>query len=116
MFFFNETAATEIYNLSLHDALPILIEMRIGKEYDELSEEVRGFLTSKWHPGGDEDRYPSKEEAGQFRDGATAKGYLRRSIPNQYGGRENLEAISFLKQFNEQVHLQYPGTLTVAEE
>ncbi|MCH8840321.1 MAG: 1,4-alpha-glucan branching protein GlgB [Planctomycetes bacterium] len=37
-------------------------------------------------------------------------------IPNQYGGRENLEAISFLKQFNEQVHLQYPGTLTVAEE
>ena len=37
-------------------------------------------------------------------------------IPNQYGGRENLEAISFLKEFNEQVHLQYPGTLTVAEE
>ncbi|MCG8449078.1 MAG: 1,4-alpha-glucan branching enzyme, partial [Pirellulales bacterium] len=30
-------------------------------------------------------------------------------IPNQYGGRENLEAISFLKEFNEQVHLQYPG-------
>ncbi len=37
-------------------------------------------------------------------------------IPNQYGGRENLEAISFLKEFNEQVHLQYPGTLTIAEE
>ena len=37
-------------------------------------------------------------------------------IPNQYGGRENLDAISFLKEFNEQVHLQYPGTLTVAEE
>jgi 1,4-alpha-glucan branching enzyme len=37
-------------------------------------------------------------------------------IPNQYGGRENLEAISFLKEFNEQVHLQYPGVLTVAEE
>ena len=37
-------------------------------------------------------------------------------IPNQYGGRENLEAISFLKEFNEQVHLQFPGTLTVAEE
>jgi 1,4-alpha-glucan branching enzyme len=37
-------------------------------------------------------------------------------IPNQYGGRENLDAISFLKEFNEQVHLQYPGVLTVAEE
>jgi 1,4-alpha-glucan branching enzyme len=37
-------------------------------------------------------------------------------IPNQYGGRENLEAISFLKEFNEQVHGQYPGVLTIAEE
>ncbi|MEX2113509.1 MAG: 1,4-alpha-glucan branching protein GlgB [Pirellulales bacterium] len=37
-------------------------------------------------------------------------------IPNEFGGRENLQAISFLKEFNEQVHLQYPGTLTVAEE
>ncbi len=37
-------------------------------------------------------------------------------IPNEFGGRENLKAISFLKEFNEQVHLQYPGTLTVAEE
>jgi 1,4-alpha-glucan branching enzyme len=37
-------------------------------------------------------------------------------IPNQYGGRENLEAISFLKEFNEQVHQQHPGTLTIAEE
>jgi 1,4-alpha-glucan branching enzyme len=37
-------------------------------------------------------------------------------IPNQYGGRENLEAISFIKEFNEQVHGQYPGVLTIAEE
>ena len=37
-------------------------------------------------------------------------------IPNQYGGRENLEAISFIKEFNEQVHLQFPGALTIAEE
>ncbi len=37
-------------------------------------------------------------------------------IPNQYGGRENLAAIDFIKEFNEQVHLQYPGVLTVAEE
>jgi len=37
-------------------------------------------------------------------------------IPNRYGGRENLEAIDFLRRFNEEVHLQYPGALTVAEE
>ncbi|MEX0794596.1 MAG: 1,4-alpha-glucan branching protein GlgB [Pirellulaceae bacterium] len=37
-------------------------------------------------------------------------------IPNQYGGRENLAAIDFLKQFNEQSHLQHPGVLTIAEE
>ncbi len=37
-------------------------------------------------------------------------------IPNEYGGRENLSAIAFLKQFNEQTHLQYPGVLTIAEE
>jgi 1,4-alpha-glucan branching enzyme len=37
-------------------------------------------------------------------------------IPNQYGGRENLEAIGFVKEFNEQVHIQFPGAMTVAEE
>ncbi len=37
-------------------------------------------------------------------------------VPNKFGGRENLEAISFLKEFNEQVHQHYPGTMTVAEE
>jgi 1,4-alpha-glucan branching enzyme len=37
-------------------------------------------------------------------------------IPNRFGGRENLEAIEFFKKFNEEVHLQYPGVLTVAEE
>ncbi len=36
--------------------------------------------------------------------------------PNCFGGRENLEAIDFLKKFNEEVHLQYPGALTIAEE
>jgi 1,4-alpha-glucan branching enzyme len=36
-------------------------------------------------------------------------------IPNQYGGRENLEAIEFLRRFNELVH-QVPGAVTIAEE
>src|SRR5229473_348437 len=37
-------------------------------------------------------------------------------IPNQFGGRENLEAVDFLKRFNEVVHLEYPDALTFAEE
>ncbi|MDZ4821341.1 MAG: 1,4-alpha-glucan branching protein GlgB [Planctomycetota bacterium] len=37
-------------------------------------------------------------------------------IPNEYGGRENLAAISFIKEFNEQSHMQFPGVLTIAEE
>ncbi len=36
-------------------------------------------------------------------------------IPNEYGGNENLEAIEFLRRFNEQVH-KVPGAITVAEE
>ena len=37
-------------------------------------------------------------------------------IPNQFGGRENLAAISLIKEFNEQVHSHFPGVLTIAEE
>ncbi len=36
--------------------------------------------------------------------------------PNQYGGRENLEAISFFKDFNTMIHGDFPGAITVAEE
>ena len=37
-------------------------------------------------------------------------------IPNAFGGRENLEAISFLKRLNEIVYEKFPDILTVAEE
>ncbi len=37
-------------------------------------------------------------------------------IANQYGGREHLEAIDFLRQLNEAVYAEEPGTLTIAEE
>ena len=37
-------------------------------------------------------------------------------LPNEYGGRENLAAISFLRKMNEVVHGVFPGVLTVAEE
>jgi 1,4-alpha-glucan branching enzyme len=36
--------------------------------------------------------------------------------PNEYGGNENFEAVSFLKELNEAVHSSQPGTITIAEE
>jgi len=37
-------------------------------------------------------------------------------IPNQHGGNENLEAISFLKEMNEVVYNAFPDAVTIAEE
>jgi 1,4-alpha-glucan branching enzyme len=45
--------------------------------------------------------------------------YSRREgewVPNLYGGRENLEAISFLRRLNEEVYRNYPDVQTIAEE
>jgi 1,4-alpha-glucan branching enzyme len=37
-------------------------------------------------------------------------------VPNRHGGRENLEAIAFLRELNTVLHDEHPGVLTVAEE
>jgi 1,4-alpha-glucan branching enzyme len=37
-------------------------------------------------------------------------------LPNQFGGRENLEAVDFLKHFNHVVQTECPGAVTIAEE
>ena len=37
-------------------------------------------------------------------------------VPNRFGGRENLEAIEFLRQLNMQTHAAAPGSITIAEE
>ena len=45
--------------------------------------------------------------------------YSRREhewIPNKYGGRENLEAIEFLRQMNLEAYKEHPGVQTFAEE
>ncbi len=39
-----------------------------------------------------------------------------RWVPNKYGGRENLEAVSFIRELNEVVHREQPGALMIAEE
>ncbi|HEX4997153.1 MAG TPA: 1,4-alpha-glucan branching protein GlgB [Terriglobia bacterium] len=37
-------------------------------------------------------------------------------IPNRFGGRENLEAVDFLRRFNAEVYRDYPSVQTIAEE
>ena len=37
-------------------------------------------------------------------------------VPNEYGGRENIDAIHFLRKVNSVVHREFPGTLMIAEE
>ncbi len=37
-------------------------------------------------------------------------------IPNEHGGRENLESVSFFKEMNETIYSEYQGTQTIAEE
>ena len=79
--------------------------------------EVRGFLISNalfWL-----DRYHAD---GLRVDAVASMLYLDYSRnhgewePNQYGGNENLEAISFLKEFNEAVYSHFPEVQTIAEE
>ena len=79
--------------------------------------EVRAFLTSSavyWL-----DRYHFD---GLRVDGVASMLYLDYSrrpgdwIPNEQGGRENLEAIRFLRWLNETVYAQVPGVETIAEE
>jgi 1,4-alpha-glucan branching enzyme len=45
--------------------------------------------------------------------------YSRREgewLPNKHGGRENIEAVEFLRHFNHLVHTEHPGVVTIAEE
>lgn len=37
-------------------------------------------------------------------------------VPNRFGGRENLEAVQFLRTLNEKLYAAYPDTMTIAEE
>ena len=79
--------------------------------------EVRGFLIGNAH------YWLSEFHIDGLRVDAVASmlylDYSRKPgewLPNVYGGRENLDALSFIREVNLMVHEQFPGALTIAEE
>ncbi|WP_425387519.1 1,4-alpha-glucan branching protein GlgB [Desulfovibrio inopinatus] len=79
--------------------------------------EVRAFLISSAH------YWLDKYHIDGLRVDAVAsmlyRNYSREDgdwIPNKYGGKENLEAIDFLRKLNESVYEAFPDTQTMAEE
>ncbi|MBI1173659.1 MAG: 1,4-alpha-glucan branching protein GlgB [Sideroxydans sp.] len=79
--------------------------------------EIRGFLIGNAH------YWLSEFHIDGLRVDAVASmlylDYSRKAgewLPNQYGGRENLDALSFIRETNIMVHEQFPGALTIAEE
>lgn len=79
--------------------------------------EVRGFLLASAH------YWLSEFHVDGLRVDAVASmlylDYSRQPgdwVPNEYGGRENIEAIGFLRELNTLVHRDFPGALSIAEE
>ncbi|HEV8064068.1 MAG TPA: 1,4-alpha-glucan branching protein GlgB [Acidimicrobiales bacterium] len=118
--------ATDAYSLGEFDGTHLYEHADISRrihpdwgsyEFNYGRHEVRSFLISSawfWL-----DRYHAD---GLRVDAVASMLYLDYSrsegqwVPNRLGGRENLDAVSFLQQFNTSVAERFPGAVTIAEE
>src|SRR6476620_12761435 len=79
IFFFNDTATTEIYTLSLHDALPIYrVPHPAGRRHDHQHRRPRRCLP---HPGGGGDRSEEHTSALQSRQYLVCRLLLDKNTP-----------------------------------
>ncbi len=117
---------TDAHGLAHFDGTPLFehADPREGyhQDWDTLiynlgRHEVRGFLVASalhWLERFHVDGLRVDAVASMlYRDYSRADGEW---IPNYYGGRENLEALQFLRQLNQTVHERCPGALMIAEE
>src|SRR5262249_32422297 len=79
--------------------------------------EVRAFLVSsaRWWI----ERYPVEGRRVDAVASMLYRDYGRRDgewVPNRHGGRENLEAIDFVRQLTAEIHRSTPGAIVIAEE
>jgi alkylation response protein AidB-like acyl-CoA dehydrogenase len=89
------------------------MDLRYTPEYDAFREEVRTFLKQSWPLSGEQADLPEAERERIFRDLATERGYLYRSVPKKYGGSEQepdiLKSKIILEEFT---RAGAPGELT----
>ena len=64
------------------------MDLSYGAEHEAFRGELRAFLEASWPPRGELAKLPKKQASARFRDLATERGYLRRSVPRRYGGSE----------------------------
>src|SRR3712207_9092012 len=65
LFFFNDTATTEIYTLSLHDALPILLRDRVRWRLHHWTSWIQRAVGQLWRPSS---RWRNRQDAGRVLD------------------------------------------------
>jgi len=89
------------------------MDLRYTPEYDTFRGEVRAFLKQSWPLSGEQADLPEAERERIFRDLATERGYLYRSIPKKYGGSEQEPDILKSKIILEELtRAGAPGELT----
>src|SRR3712207_7873424 len=71
-FFFNDTATTEIYTLSLHDALPIYVQLSGGCRAGLSGPEPGGRVSSPYRAG---DEFEQPVPVGPGESGGRARGH-----------------------------------------
>ena len=116
----------DAHGLARFDGTPVYehADPRLGEHpdwqtlvFNHARQEVRGFLTGSalyWLKEFHFDGLRVDAVASMiYRDYSRQPGQW---LPNAYGGRENLEAIDWLKSLNDTVHEEVPGALMIAEE